>query len=235
MNSKSLLYLVNIALLCTTIFGYSLTKNEVLNKNNYGQYYCKGEICVSSDNRIELGTIIIPNNEGKNVTYITDTCSMTDIDLDLCDSKDCTADSECLSNKCVKGHCSYNEATPIVHCQYVRTVHDDPLFGDPKGYKMQCGLPVGDTCETNNDCSSYNCVNYSNKKLCGEPDDSGCTSLCGNNLMGTLALHFVILPVIFIGILVCVCCFVVKKSKDMDKKGNDMDKKRNNEKDLSIV
>jgi len=218
MNSKSLLYLVNIALLCTTIFGYGLTKKEVLKLKGYGQsqYYCKDDICVPSDNRVELGTIIIPNNEGKNVTYITDTCSMTDIDLDLCDSKDCTADSECLSNKCVKGHCSYNEANPIVHCQYVRTVHNDPYFGDPHGFKMQCGLPEGDKCESNEDCSSYNCVKYSNNKLCGEPDDSGCTSLCGNNIIGQMIIFYGIIPVTIISILICICCYCMKKKKKLN-------------------
>jgi len=227
MNS-SLFYLIYIALLFTTSYG--LTKNEVLNGSDHSPFYCKDDICVedSYENRIDLGTIIIPNSQGKNITYITDTCSMNDIDLNLCFSKECTVDTECLSNKCVKGHCAFNEANPIVHCQYVRTVHDDPLFGDPHGFKMQCGLPKGDKCNSNDDCSSYNCVKYSKNSLCEEPDDSGCTSLCGNNIMGTFLLFFVVIPVVFIIIFISICCSCMKKGKKLDEK-------RENKNNISVV
>jgi len=193
MKNRNLFYLINIFFLFTTIYG--LTKKEVL-KLKGGQYYCKDNICVSTDNRTDLNTIIIPNRDGKNITYITDTCSMNDINLGFCYSKKCTADSECLSNKCVKGHCAFNKSNPIVHCQYVRTVHNDPLFWDPKGYKMKCGLPKGDRCNSDKDCSSHNCVKYSKNKLCGEPDDSGCTSLCSNDIVKGLLVYFVIIIVI---------------------------------------
>jgi len=221
MNSKSLLYLFNIALLCTTVFGDALTKDEVLSLNGYNsQYYCKDDICVETNNYIEVGTIIIPNNEGKNITYITETCSMTDIDLDHCRSKNCTVDSECLSNKCVKGHCSFNKANPIVHCRYIPTDTVDALLGDYK--TMQCGLPDGDTCENNNDCSSKYC-NYS--KICGEREES---SSGGSEIAGALVIYYVLIPVIFIGIIACVCCFLVQGGKDLDQK-------RKNKKDLSVV
>jgi len=211
MFNRNILYLLCINLLFTSIYG--LSKIEVLNRND-GYFYCKDDICVSAydDN---LGTIIIPNKDGKNVTYITETCSATDIDLDLCSSKECTADSECLSNKCLKGHCCFNKENPITECQYVRTVHNDPLFGDPKGYRMQCGLPMGDECSSNDDCSSYNCEKYKNKTICGTPDDSGCHSLCGVE-QGIFAL--IGLPILLI-ILFCSCCicFIVQSKKGKSK------------------
>ncbi|OUM70203.1 hypothetical protein PIROE2DRAFT_1606 [Piromyces sp. E2] len=226
MNHRKLYYLVYIALLCTTIHG--LTKKEVL-KLDYGQYYCKGDVCVSTRNRDDLDTIIFPNADGKNVTYITETCSTIDIDLNLCFSKNCTADSQCLSNKCTKGHCTFNKDNPITHCQFVRTVHDDPYFGDPKGYKMQCGLPEGDTCNSNEDCSSYNCVSdkQNKNKLCGEPDDSGCTSLCANSLFTTLIVSYSIIAII-LGVIIYICCCCVKRRKKLKQK-------RNNEEDKEAL
>jgi len=213
MHNRNLFYLVCIfALLFTSIYG--LTKNEVskfkCDDISYGDngYYCKDDICVSTSGRNDLATIVIPNKGGQNITYITDTCSSNDIDLDLCSSKECTADSQCLSNKCVKGHCSFNEANPIVHCQCTRTVHNNPIFGDPKGYKMICGLPKGDKCNSNSDCSSYNCY-----EVCGDPDSSGCHSACG---IGRAIVLIIAVPVI-IGILIiicCVCCICIyKKNK----------------------
>jgi len=201
MYKHNLYYLVCIILLFTTVFG--LTKDEVL-KLDSGNYYCKDDFCVSTNDSKDHDIVIIPNKEGKNSTYIIDTCSITDIDLELCSSKKCTMDSECLSNKCVKNHCAFNEANPIVECQYVRTVHDNPIFGDPKGYRMQCGLPSGDICKSNDDCSSYNCEKYNNKSICGFPDDSGCHSACD---AGTIPIILVI-AIIFV-ILLCFCCLCV--------------------------
>jgi len=207
-----------MAFLFTTIYG--LSKNEVL-KLDEGEYYCKNDICVE---KADFDTIIIPNSEGKNTTLITSTCSARDIGLDLCSSKECTADSQCLSNKCLEGHCTFNEANPITHCQYVRTVHNDPIFGDPYGYKMICGLPKGDKCKSNKDCSSYNCETYSNDSICGEPDDSGCRSMCG---MGRSIFVFFFIPIIII-LLLCalciVCCVRNNKKKSYQKKENDKDR-----------
>jgi len=203
MRKRNLLYLVCINLLFTTVFG--LTKDEVLKLEN-GHFYCKDDICALANNNgidsNDFDIITIPNKEGKNVTYIVETCSATDIGLNLCSSKECTVDSECLSNKCLEGHCCFNEDNPITECQYVRTVHNDPLFGDPKGYRMQCGLPRGDKCNSNDDCSSYNCEKYNNKKTCGYPDDSGCYSTCG---LGRI-LFFLYAIIIIIIVSICVCC-----------------------------
>jgi len=201
MYNRILFYLVCISFLFTTIYG--LTKEQVL-KLESGYFYCKDDICASAYDSSSLDTVVFTNSEGKNTTYITETCSATDIGLDLCTSKECTADSECLSNKCLEGHCCFNEENPITECQYVRTVHNERLFGDPKGYRMQCGLPRGDKCNSNNDCSSYNCETYNNKSICGYPDDSGCRSMCG---MGRLIFTFFYLPII-IAVFCCVCCCI---------------------------
>ncbi|ORX83843.1 hypothetical protein BCR32DRAFT_291738 [Anaeromyces robustus] len=185
----------------------------------YGCEYCKDDICVpcsnnnnNNNNNNDLGTVIIPNKEGVNVTYISDTCSSKDIDLELCTSKSCTSDSECLSNKCIKGHCSFNEANPIVQCLYVRTVHSGPVFGDPKGYKRQCGLPVGDKCKSNRDCSSFNCEKYNKSdRICGIPDDSGCHSTCE---WGGAFIMMIFVPFyLTLALSLCCCVCTYKKNK----------------------
>jgi len=213
MNNKNLFY-VCIAFLFTTIYGYGLSKDEVLSSTG-GPYYCKDDICVSTMGRINLDTIIIPNQEGRNITYITDTCSSKDIEMNICSSKECSDDSQCLSNKCTNGHCSYNEANPIVYCEYVYTHHDIAFFDKNE---MHCGLPRGYKCKSNDDCSSHNCESYGNSDICGEPYDRGCTSMC--DIGNTFFLYYGIPLIIIIIIIVsCICCFC---------KGRDLDKEREN-------
>ncbi|OUM62266.1 hypothetical protein PIROE2DRAFT_11524 [Piromyces sp. E2] len=179
-----LFFFVYIAFLFTTING--LTKKEVL-KLQGGQYYCKDDICASTKRYFDV--ITIPNKEGKNITYITETCSASDIDLGLCSSKQCTADSQCLSNKCIKGHCSFNENNPIVHCQYIRTIFHSSFF---RGYKMKCGSPRGDKCKFDRNCSSNNCIESKNNKICGEARD-GCTSLCEDALIIAYIIYIIVI------------------------------------------
>jgi len=201
-----------IGLLFAHVYGYGLTKDEVLKSESYDQYYCKDDICVSTRDS-DIGYIIIPNKEGVNATYITDTCSTNDIELDLCTSEECSVDADCLSNKCLKGHCTYNEASPIVYCERIRTVHNNPIFGDPYGYKMNCGLPRGDKCKTNEDCSSLNCADYNNNNVCEYPDDSGCTSMCG---FERVIFFFIAGAVVVLIVLICICvkiCNYVADSK----------------------
>jgi len=203
MYHHNLFYYIYIALLFISTYAY-----------NYK--YCKDDICVSCDNRIELGTIIIPNKEGKNVTYITETCSTKSIETDFCSSKNCTADTECLSNKCFKGHCAFNEANPIVQCQEVRTIHSSLIFSQSKGYKYQCGLPAGDKCKSNKDCSSHNCEKYNKDKICGEPDDSGCHSTCGWSGM----LAFIFLVPLYLVLSLIFCCYFCCSCRNQKYKQN---------------
>jgi len=70
---------------------------------------------------------------------------------------------------------------------------------------MQCGLPEGDKCETNNDCSSFNCVNYSREYICGEPSNSGCHSACG--MEGLLIVCAVGIFISIIMLCFCACCY----------------------------
>ncbi|ORX75511.1 hypothetical protein BCR32DRAFT_296849 [Anaeromyces robustus] len=200
MYIRKLLYLIYICHFFTTIYG--IKKYRVLSKfhldRGYEEFYCKDDNCVSTRNRSDLNTIEIPNKEGKKITYITDTCSPLDISLGLCFSKSCTSDSQCLSNKCMEGHCSFNEDNPIVHCQYVRKSTNHKL------YQMRCGLPRGAKCKSNKDCSSRQCVNYKlhdNNKICEERNDNGCTSLCSSAII-MMAINIYILPLMLIG-----CCF----------------------------
>ena len=205
MYNRCLFSFINIALLLFTTTYASFEYYD-----NYSCKYCKDDICVPCNNHIDIGTVIIPNKEGVNVTYISDTCSSKDIDLNLCSFKNCTSDSECLSNKCLKGHCSFNEANPIVQCFYVRTVHSNPILGDPKGYKTHCGLFVGDKCDSNKDCGSFNCDKYGRRGgICEQPNnDSGCHSFCD---FGKSITFYTIIPIYVIILCCCGGCYQYKK------------------------
>ncbi|ORX85524.1 hypothetical protein BCR32DRAFT_265582 [Anaeromyces robustus] len=214
MVTRNLFCFIYIGLLFTIT--YSLTIREIIKRDPIsfetykdGEcYYCKDDICVPCSNRSEFDTVIIPDKEGVNKTYITEGCSSKDIDLDLCFSKNCTADSECLSNKCIKGHCSTDEDNPIIQCQYVRTIHSNPIFGDAKGYKTHCGLPAGYKCNSNKDCSSFNCERYTDYRICGEPDDGGCHSACS---LGSAFVMMAAVPIyIIVFIISCCCCCCYK-------------------------
>jgi len=193
-------YFIYILLLFTTTYASYYESS--------GCTYCKNDICVPCNNRVYLGTVIIPNNKGLNVTYITETCSPKDIDLNLCSSKECKDDTECLSNKCYKGHCSNenNEDNQAVQCTTVRTIHSNPFFGDGTGYKHHCGLPVGNKCKNNKDCVTYNCEYYPGSGgICEYPRDSGCHSSCA---MDKAIIISILIPIYFILSIVfcCVCC-----------------------------
>jgi len=194
-------YFIYILLLFTTTYAsyYEST----------GCTYCKDDICVPCNNRVYLGTVIIPNNEGLNVTYITETCSSKDIDLNLCFSSECNDDKECLSNKCYKGHCSNEdkEDNQAVQCMTVRTIHSNPIFGDGHGYKNHCGFPIGNKCKSNKDCASYNCEYYSGSGgICGDIDDGGCHSAC--YIGGAIVMSFAVpIYLILSSIFCCLFCY----------------------------
>jgi len=206
MYNRYLFTFIYITLLFTTTYSSKSILSSYDSYDGYSCKYCKNDICVPCNNRIYLGTVIIPNEEGVDVTYITEVCSSKSINLGLCFSKNCTADSECLSNKCFKGHCSFDENNPVVQCQTIRTIHSNPVFGDAKGYKEYCGLPYGYECKTNNECSSHNCeiVRYG-LGFCGEPnDDGGCHSACG---LGAAIAIMTAIPVYVIIYSILCCCF----------------------------
>jgi len=71
------------------------TKDEVLKITNryYISYYCKNDICVSTDYNYLDKTIEIPNDKGEIIKYITDTCRIDNINH--CETN-CTTNIECL-------------------------------------------------------------------------------------------------------------------------------------------
>ncbi|ORX41832.1 hypothetical protein BCR36DRAFT_587695 [Piromyces finnis] len=131
-----------------------LSKKEVLNITNefFISYYCKDDICVKTDNEYKEKFVEIPDKNERVIKYIVDTCSSEEIINGRCFSEKCISDAHCLSNKCIDSHCAFNEETPIVHC-------DDIYIGVKKSY-MHCGKPYGDTCKTDDECSSKKCGLY---------------------------------------------------------------------------
>jgi len=100
-------------------------KEELLKCKNdyYSRYHCKDEFCASVNDEYDKYFIEIPDKTGNITNYIVYTCNYDDIEINYCDSGttiydknyslECNNDSECLSNKCYKNHCMFNEETPI--------------------------------------------------------------------------------------------------------------------------
>jgi len=150
-NIFTLVY-ITFTLFFTSIYGEILTKDEVLKlKNSYNNYYCKDDICVSTyDYESEVD---IPDINGNSINYIYGTCNVTAINSNTCYKKQCNNDLECLSNKCMNNFCVFNEASPVVHCDYQYHFN---TFKEPTT-DMYCGKANGDTCNDNDECSSMNC------------------------------------------------------------------------------
>jgi len=64
---------------------------------------------------------------------------------------ECKSNSDCLSNKCVNKHCTYNEEEPIIHCDDIYSSH---WFIIKESSYMHCGKTMGYQCQVNDECSS---------------------------------------------------------------------------------
>ncbi|KAL6605580.1 hypothetical protein U3516DRAFT_839521 [Neocallimastix sp. 'constans'] len=91
-----------------------LNKEDVLKITN--EYYisffcCKNVTCALVDNLYNILLVEIPDKKGNIITYITYTCTYDNIKsgkclsevcaYGSCTSTKCSADSQCLSNKCI--------------------------------------------------------------------------------------------------------------------------------------
>ena len=92
-----------------------MNKDEVLKLTDefYISFYCKDDICVSTNYDYSETFIELPDKNGNKIKYIVDTCNQNN--LQECNTF-CTTDSQCLSNKCFKNKCIFNNETPVVHC-----------------------------------------------------------------------------------------------------------------------
>jgi len=103
-----------------------ITKDEVLKITNeyYISYYCKNDICSLTDYNYIKSYIEIPDNNGNLIKYISDTCAYKHIQSKKCYTVKCNKDIECLSNKCYKNHCMFNNETEIIHCNdiYIKPI-----------------------------------------------------------------------------------------------------------------
>eukprot|EP00833_Pecoramyces_ruminatium_P014520 jgi/Orpsp1_1/1188552/evm.model.d7180000065679.1 len=137
------------------------SKSDVLKQTDilFTSYYCKNDVCVLVDYEYKKPFIEIPDENGNVTLYNTYTCTydkaksgncISTIYIgDLSLSVECTADSQCLSNKCIDNYCVFNDETPIVHC-------DDIYTGKRNSY-MHCGKPYHEPCKTDDECSSKKC------------------------------------------------------------------------------
>jgi len=153
-----------------------LQKEKVLKLKNVvnTSYYCKDDICIEVDTQYGKYFIEFPNSNGDITLYNIHICSYDNINIDKCTRGfcendmclylTCNSDIECLSNKCFKNYCVFNENNPVVHC--------DDIYNKGKSY-MYCGKAHGDTCEVDYDCSSQKCeMEHCRKKMKDQYDES---------------------------------------------------------------
>jgi len=191
-----------------------ISKEELLEvKNNYyARYYCKDEICTQVVYDYDDYVMEFPDINGNITNYIVYTCTNNDIELDKCKdeymiddmifSLICNNDSECLSNKCYKNHCMYNNETPIVHCD---NIYSDKWFLGKSSY-MYCGKPPGDSCIENDECSSKNC----RKNECQFQDDGPSDSDGVKTYIEGLIFFVILIVLVIIAIVIC-CCYFYKR------------------------
>lgn len=195
-----------------------LTKDEVLKLKNayFVAFYCKDNLCAKTNYEYTDSFVEFPDENGKMKKYITDTCPRNKFKYGMCNGKNqfytnCTTNSDCLSNKCLKNVCVFNDENPIVHC-------DDIYLGGKKSY-MHCGKPYYDTCKTDDECSSEICVDVCSSKICDDeekvcnmqyksPSDS-------EGAMGIIYSFYVMIIALFL--LICCCCYSNCKKKKKKK------------------
>jgi len=160
-----------------------------------------------------------PNINGNTTTYIVYTCTYDNIEFNRCYndtyignkkySFEYNNDLECLSNKCYKNNCMFNDETPIVHCD---DIYSNKWYLQPSSY-MYCGKPPGDICIENDECSSMSCA----KNICqyqdDDPSDSdgGIAYIAGVLIIGGLII--IIIIIIIIEIITCCYCYKTKHKK----------------------
>jgi len=198
MYSKNILIFIYIVLCINFVNTYEiLTKDEVLNITNryYISFYCKDNICVSTDYNYNDSIIEIPDENGNKKKYITHTCTYDDIKIKKCNVlKNCTIDSECLSNKCFDNRCVFNNETSIIHCDAIYT--PSTLFKKKSSY-MYCGKPYGETCINNDECSSKKCNMNNFRKQTEGPSDS-------DGVQG-LSIVFIMFIILIIVAIIGIC------------------------------
>jgi len=182
--------------------GIIVKKEEVLKITNefYISFYCKDDICVSTDYDYSEKKVTIPDKNGNRINYIVSTCSESKIKQNKCSSEECNSDSQCLSNKCFNHHCAFNEDTPIIHCDSIYS--SDKLSFNSRISYMYCGKPYGDKCQSDDECSSRICTEDGTCNMQSKgPSDSDGTS-------PALFISFTI--VIIIVIIIIIYCFFKK-------------------------
>ncbi|OUM64052.1 hypothetical protein PIROE2DRAFT_9283 [Piromyces sp. E2] len=84
-----------------------------------------------------------------------DVCKPNNVVFDDCQSKHCSSDNECLSNKYFEGKCITNEEYPVIKCMDIY-YYDYTHIRDSA--KMHCGYTDGEKCKVNSDCASNECI-----------------------------------------------------------------------------
>ena len=196
-----------------------MSKEEVLKlKNQYDtEYYCKDDICALVENNYNDFFIDIPDINGNSTQYIVYTCDYENIDLNQCfDSHyidnvqyflNCTDDSQCISDKCYKNHCAYNDETSTVHCV---DIYSYDLHEGGSSY-MNCGKPPSYSCKKDDECSSKYCSasHHCVVRNTGPSDSDSTQPLI--KYIATIAIVTIIIIIVIILTVCGICCYIRKR------------------------
>jgi len=167
-------FLVCLVFFIQAIQAISMTKDEVL-KINLSKYevdsdkcpdYSLGKqnnlncsfrfICLDDDcQSIKPGTSYLEFKDKQGVTkkYISEYCYPSQLKLAShqggCSTEKCTADTDCISNKCVNGTCMVNNNSPFTECTDVTK----PSLLNSFRTKMVCGKLEHEECSKDDECA----------------------------------------------------------------------------------
>jgi len=191
-------------------------------KNNNGnfvaceyQYFChKNEQCLLFNTTSSLYTGFGKNSTNQihgYYTYNTEkptekliplSCSEIQLNDGECGTEQCTADSDCFSNKCVNNVCMVNPENPAYVCK--TTKEDDKL-------KVKCLLAYQESCKEDSDC--------------GDNSTCGIDNVCiiqpkVNDQSNTTKYILIGVALLVVLIIIVVINFIVKYRKKDNGLGN---------------
>ncbi|KAG4097702.1 hypothetical protein H8356DRAFT_1393707 [Neocallimastix lanati (nom. inval.)] len=128
----------------------------------YSYYYCRGDKCYGVDS-IDGACGQLTNNTHIELTNENEKIESNGYDekyFEKITGKEldepyavCSKDSDCFSEKCVRGHCIFERDNPVKYC-----------YLDFNETNVRCGVPLYAYCKENEDCFKGYC--HFDKDVC---------------------------------------------------------------------
>ncbi|KAL6600674.1 hypothetical protein LY90DRAFT_709563 [Neocallimastix californiae] len=219
MNKFSFISILSINIILTTLYqlceGYcyyepvsDIASDIILNNKSskyppdlfpYSYYYCRGNKCYGVDSLIGACGQLTNNthyelaneneiieSDGYDEKYFE---KITGEELDV-PYANCSKDSDCFSEKCVRGHCIFERNNPVKYCHL--------NFNETN---VRCGVPLYAYCKKNEDCFTGYC--HFDKDVCVDY-----ISFADQTYHTYSKIFLAIKIIIILLILLCIfCCF----------------------------